>query len=72
MNKVIDLTFKRYEELLYEGNVDDQSYHDWYYQEVRDWLRVAKKRYNQDYILIKNNKRVFKEYYIDWYDDDDK
>ena len=43
MNKVIDLTFKRYEELLYEGNVDDQSYHDWYYQEVRDWLRVAKK-----------------------------
>lgn len=70
MDRVIDLSFKRYEDLLYEGNVDDQSYHDWYNQEVRDWLRVAKNRYSQDYILIKNNKRVYKEYYIDWYDEE--
>jgi hypothetical protein len=67
MDRVIDLSFKKYEDLLYEGNVDDQSYSDWYNQEVRDWLLVAKNRYNQDYIIVKGNKKVYKEYYVDWY-----
>lgn len=69
--RIIDLSYNRYEDLLYEGNVDDESYSEWFNHNVYDWLKVAKHQHNQDYIEVKTKKGNKIITYEEWFGDEE-
>ena len=68
--KLIDLSFDRYNILVSDGNIDDETYGEWFNHEVGDWLRVAKNKYNQSYIKIKGNGGNIVIAYDEWFGDE--
>ena len=71
--KELDLTYKKYMDLVMEGIIDDELYGEWINHEIWNWLPVAKHQYNQDYIIIHVNKgQKRKVTFQEWFGDEEQ